>query len=242
MSKSVVIYSGGMDSTVILHHCLNKYDEVYCLTYDYNQRHKEEIEKALNYTTDLGVGEGQKIQQHTVVDLGFYANLASASALTNSAINVPKMKDVIGEAQTTAYVPNRNMVMLSIAVGYAESIGSHDVYYGAALADDTGGYWDCTLEFLNLFNTTLALNRKNKIRVSAPLMPKSKAEIIKWGLEMGVDFSKTLTCYNGGERACGECPSCAARIKGFIDNKLIDPVPYARDIPWQAYQCQPIMS
>jgi 7-cyano-7-deazaguanine synthase len=241
MSKCVVIYSGGMDSTVILHHCLNKYDEVYCLTYDYNQRHKEEIEKALNYTTDLGVGEGQKIAQHTVVDLSFYANLASASALTNSAINVPKMKDVIGEAQTTAYVPNRNMVMLSIAVGYAESIDSQDVYYGAALADDTGGYWDCTLEFLNLFNTTLALNRKNKIRVSAPLMPKSKAEIIKWGLEMGVDFSKTLTCYNGGEKACGECPSCAARIKGFIDNKLIDPIPYAKDIPWQAYQCQPIM-
>ncbi len=240
MSKCVVIFSGGMDSTVLLHYCLTKFDEVYCLTYNYNQRHKIEIDRALDYTASLGVGEGQRITQHVVVDLGFYAQLASSSALTNPDIDVPHMKDVIGEAQTAAYVPNRNMVMISIAVGYAESIDCHDIYYGAALADDTGGYWDCTLEFLNLFNTTLALNRKNKIRVSAPLMPKSKAEIIKWGLEMGVDYSKTLTCYNGGEKACSQCPACAARIRGWIDNKLIDPIPYSKDIPWEAYGCTAI--
>lgn len=242
MSKCVVIYSGGMDSTVILHHAIKNYDEVYCLTYNYNQRHKLEIDKALDYTTELGVGEDQKIRQHTVVDLGFYAKLATASALTNSSINVPKMKEVIGEAQTLAYVPNRNMVMLSIAAGYAESIGSETILYGAALADDTGGYWDCTTEFLNLYNTILALNRKNKIIVQAPLIKMSKSEIIKYGLELGVDFAKTLTCYNGYEQGCGECPACAARIKGFIGLHLIDPVPYSKDIPWQAYNCKPIMS
>ena len=241
MSKCVVIYSGGADSTVILHHAVKNYDTVYCLTYNYNQRHKLEIDKALNYTSDLGVGEGQSVQQHTVVDLGFYANLANASALTNPDIEVPKMKDVIGQAQTLAYVPNRNTVMLSIAAGYAESIGVETILYGAALADDTSGFWDCTKNYLELFNSVLALNRKNTIQVQAPLISKSKKEIIQYGVELGVDFSKTLTCYNGREIACGTCPACTARIKGFIDAKLIDPVPYAIEIDWQKYGCQPIM-
>lgn len=241
MSKCVVIFSGGLDSTVLLHYCMSKFDEVYCLTYNYNQRHKIEIEKALNYTTDIGVGPDQKVKQHTVVDLTFYAQLANSSALTNPDIEVPKMKDVIGHPQNAAHVPNRNMTMLSIAAAYAESIGANDVYYGAALIDDISGHWDGTKEFLNLLNTTLALNRKSAIRVSAPLMVKTKSEIINWGLELGVDFSKTHTCYNGGKEADGDCPSCAARIKGFIDNKLIDPIPYAKPIPWEAYGCKPIL-
>lgn len=241
MSKCVVIYSGGADSTVILHHAIKTFDEVYCLTYNYNQRHKLEIDRAFEYTANLGVGKDQKIVQHTLADLSSYSRLATASALTNDAINVPKMRDVIGEAQTAAYVPNRNMVMLSIAAGFAESIEANTILYGAALADDTGGYWDCTSEFLNLYNTTLGLNRKNKITVQAPLIKMAKAEIVKYGLELGVDFSKTLTCYNGGLKACGECPSCAARIRGFIDLQLIDPIEYIKEIPWQAYNCKPII-
>ena len=241
MSKCVVIYSGGADSTVILHHAIKSYDAVYCLTYNYNQRHKLEIDKALNYTSYRGVGEGQSVQEHTVVDLSFYADLANSSALTNPDIEVPKMRDVIGQAQTLAYVPNRNTVMLSIAAGYAESIGAETILYGAALADDTSGFWDCTKNYLELFNSVLALNRKNTIQVQAPLISKSKKEIIQYGVELGVDFSKTLTCYNGGEIACGTCPACAARIKGFIDAKLIDPVSYAIKIDWQWYGCQPIM-
>lgn len=241
MSKCVVIFSGGADSTVILHHAIKNFDEVYCLTYNYNQRHKLEIEKAINYTADLGVGEDQKIRQHTIVDLTFYAKLADSSALTNSTIDVPKMKDVIGQAQTLAYVPNRNTVMLSIAAGYAESIGAEVILYGAALADDTSGFWDCTGQYLELFNTVLGLNRKNTIQVQAPLIKKSKKEIIQYGVQLGADFSKTLTCYNGGEVACGQCPACTARIKGFIDAKLIDPVKYAIDIDWNKYGCQPIM-
>jgi 7-cyano-7-deazaguanine synthase len=242
MSKCVVIFSGGMDSTVLLHYCLTKFDEVYCLTYNYNQRHKIEIDRALDYTTDIGVGEGQKIQQHVVVDLGFYAQLANSSALTNPDIAVPHMKDVIGHPQNAAHVPNRNMTMLSIAAAYAESIGAGDVYYGAAMIDDISGHWDGTKEFLNMLNTTLALNRKGAVRVSAPLMVKSKSEIIKWGIELGANLGKTHTCYNGEEVACSTCPACSSRLQGFIEAKLIDPVPYAKDIPWQAYQCQPIMS
>lgn len=242
MPNCVVIFSGGADSTVILHHAIKNFDEVYCLTYNYNQRHKLEIEKAINYTSDLGVGEGQKVAQHTIVDLGFYAKLASASALTNPDIAVPKTKDILGEAQTLAYVPNRNTVMLSIAAGYAESIGAETILYGAAMADNTSGYWDCTSQYLEFYNTVLSLNRKNTIQVQAPLIKMSKKEIIQYGVKLGVDFSKTLTCYNGQEIACGICPSCSARLRGFVEAAYKDPVPYAVDIDWTKYGCQPIMS
>ena len=247
MSKCIVIFSGGLDSTVLLHYCMTKFDEVYCLTYNYNQRHKIEIEKALNYTQDICLGESNnpyrdRLKHHNVVNLSFFAQLANSSALTNPDIEVPKMKDVIGHPQNAAHVPNRNMTMLSIAAAYAESIEAKDVYYGAALIDDISGHWDGTKEFLNLLNTTLALNRKQAVRVSAPLMVRSKAEIIKWGLELGVDFSKTHTCYQGEEVACGTCPACASRIQGFLDAQLIDPVSYAKEIPWQTFNCKPIIA
>jgi 7-cyano-7-deazaguanine synthase len=240
--KAVVVFSGGMDSTVVLYHCLKYCDEIYCLTYNYNQRHKDEIEKAVNITTDIGVGDGQRISKHTVVNLGFYGELASASALTNKSIDVPKMKEVIGHPQNAAYVPNRNMVMLSIAVGYAESVGALEVYYGAALADDTSGFWDACSSFLKIYNDTLALNRLNTIKVHAPLIEMSKKDIIKYGIELGADLSKTLTCYSGEEKACGQCPSCSARIRGFIDAGIIDPLPYSANIDWQKYNCKPIIS
>jgi 7-cyano-7-deazaguanine synthase len=236
MSKCVVIFSGGMDSTVILQHCIRKYDQVHCLTYDYNQRHKAEIDRALDYTTSIN----QDNIVHTIVDLGFYSKLASASALTNSDIAVPDMKDVIGDPQCVTYVPNRNMVMLSVAAGYAESIEATDVYYGAALADDTSGYWDCTTEFLLSCNNILKLNRRNTITIFAPLIAMTKAEIIRYGIELGVDYSKTLTCYSGLDKACGKCPSCAARLKGFIDAGIKDPLEYALDIPWEKYNCKDI--
>jgi 7-cyano-7-deazaguanine synthase len=242
MSKCVVIFSGGADSTVILHHAIKNFDEVYCLTYNYNQRHKLEIEKAINYTADLGVGEGQKIQQHTIVDLTFYAKLADSSALTNPDIDVPKMRDVIGEAQNKSHVPNRNMTMLSIAAAYAESRKCDTVLYGAALVDDTSGHWDGTSEFLKRINDCLALNRLHKIQVEAPLIKLSKEEIFKYGIELGADFSKTLTCYNGDQIACGTCPACSSRIAGWVKAKLIDPIQYAIDINWIKYGCQPIIS
>lgn len=240
-NKAVVVFSGGMDSTVVLYHCLQQHEEVYCLTYDYNQRHREEINKAVDITTDIGVGEGQRIKEHRVVDLGFYGQLASASALTNSNINVPKMKEVIGHPQNAAYVPNRNMVMLSIAVGYAESVNARDVYYGAALADDTSGFWDACSSFLKIYNETLALNRLNTIQVKAPLIEMSKKNIINYGIKLGADLSKTLTCYSGKDKNCGECPSCSARIKGFIDAGFIDPLEYSVNIDWKKYNCEPII-
>jgi len=231
MSKAVVIYSGGADSTVILHHCLKYHNEVYALTFDYKQRHRIEIDRAVEYTKDKKI-------THTVIDLGFYSELANSSALTNTEIDVPKMKDVIGDPQNAAYCPNRNMVMLSIAAAYAESVQANDVYYGAAAVDNLSGYFDCTDIFLETLNSALALNRRNTIKIHAPLITMSKKEIIHYGIELGVDFNKTLTCYNGGDIACGECPSCSARIKGFLDSGYKDPLIYNRDINWK--ECKEI--
>jgi len=160
------------------------------------------------------------------------------SALTDNNIEVPKMKEVIGDPQNVAYVPNRNMIFLSLAVGMAESEGASDVLYGAAKADDTSGFWDCTADFRNYLNTILSLNRRNQIKIITPLIDKTKKEIIEYGIELGVDFSQTRTCYTEKEQSCGECPSCSARLAGFIQAKKIDPLSYSRQIDWQKFGCE----
>ena len=227
MSKAVVVFSSGMDSTVLLELCLKNHDDVFVLTFDYNQRHKKEIQKAIEY-----VALHPKIKEHKVIDLSFFRSLAPTSALTSDSIDVPKMKDVIGEAQTTAYVANRNMMFLSIACSYAEAVGASEVYYGAVAVDNLSGFWDATGEFVDGINSLLSLNRMNRIQVQAPLLFKSKKEIIEMGVELRVQFDKTWTCYEGKEISCGVCPSCAARIAGFKKAKRVDPLPYATTINW----------
>lgn len=228
MSKAVVVYSSGMDSTVLLELCLKNHDDVYVLTFDYGQRHRKELDVASVYISQIT----SRIKEHKIIDLKFFRELAPTSALTSDSINVPKMKDVIGEAQPVSYVNNRNMMFLSIACSYAEAVGASEVYYGAVAVDNLSGYWDTTLEFVESINTCLALNRMNPVQVVAPLLFKSKKEIIEMGVELGVQFDKTWTCYEGKEVSCGVCGSCAARIAGFKKAKLVDPLPYAIKIDW----------
>jgi len=230
MSKAVVVYSGGMDSTVLLEHCIKNHDEVYALTFDYNQRHKKEIIVAESYMYNNHCYHGSKVKEHKVIDLKFFRNLVPASALTSDDIDVPKMKDIIGEAQPVTYVPNRNMMLLSIACSYAEAVGATDVYYGAVAVDNLSGYWDCTSEFLEHINNCLALNRMNRIQIQAPLLYKTKKEIIEMGVDLRVKFDQTWTCYEGRELSCGICPSCAARLAGFKKAEIVDPLPYAINI------------
>lgn len=225
MSKAVVVYSSGMDSTVLLHHAFKLHDEVYVLTFDYGQRHKKEVEIAMTICHP-------KIKDHKLIDLKFFRDLAPTSALTSNDIEVPKMKDIIGEAQSTAYVANRNMMFLSIAASYAEAVGAADVYYGAVAVDNLSGFWDCTEEFVESINTLLSLNRMNRIQIQAPLLFKSKKEIIEMGIELGVEFEHTWTCYKGEKISCGTCPSCTARIAGFKKAGVVDPLPYAINIEW----------
>lgn len=239
-NSCVVLYSGGMDSTVVLHHALTNYDKVYALAIDYGQRNIRELSGAEDYITNyiLKSSFAEKLKYSR---LPLPVRLLSfSSALTNDEIEVPKMREVIGDPQNNAYVPNRNMIFLSLAVGMAESVGANHVLYGAAKADDTSGFWDCTPDFRNYLNTILSLNRRNLIEIKTPLIDKTKKQIIEYGIELGVEFGWTRTCYTEHEASCGECPSCSARIAGFMQLKKIDPLKYTRDIPWQTYNCEPL--
>jgi len=223
MSKAVVPVSGGIDSSVILAYAKTKHTQVFPITFDYNQRHSKELKFA----------EMQAGKNYKVIDLPFIRDIATTSSLTNDEIDVAKTKDVLGDAQTVNYVPFRNQMMLSIACAYAESKGADTVYHGAALIDSQAGYWDGSIEFLQSFGNLVALNRKSKISILAPLINKTKREIILLGAKLGVDYSKTWTCYEGKALACGYCTSCSSRIKGFLDAGIKDPLQYERDdIPW----------
>lgn len=234
MSKALVILSGGMDSSILLHYVAKElnYDEVYAITFNYGQRIVREIECA-KYQS-----KACKVKEHKIINMDFFRDISTMSALTNTNLAIPKARDDIGNAQPLSYVPFRNLLLLTTAAGWAESIGASDLYYGAVQTDDFSGYWDCTSLFLNKVNDVYNLNRKNTIKVNAPFMSYSKDLVVKKGIDLQVDFRQTHTCYEGTDPACGECVSCSARIKAFIDNKTIDPIGYSKDIPWSKYNCK----
>ena len=227
--KCVVPISGGIDSTVLLHHavkCGEYSGGVYAISFDYGQRHSKELEYAKRTTQRLNV-------PHKVIDLNFFRQVVDSSSLTNSSIKVAKTRDVLGDAQTVNYVPFRNQMLLSICCAVAESVKADTVFHGAAQIDTQSGYWDGSKEFLSSINELTALNRKHRVNVEAPLIELSKKEIIEWGNDIGVDFSDTWTCYEGEDKACGECTACSSRLKGFIDAGIIDPLEYSLDVPWE---------
>ena len=228
MSKAIVPISGGLDSSVILSIACQRHEDVYAISYDYGQKHYKELLYA-----GCQIDDYKNIEDHKIVDIKFFRDIAFTSSLTNNNIKVAHARDVLGDAQTVNYVPFRNMMMLSIACSYAESVGANSVYHGSALVDSQAGYWDGSSEFLEQINNLTALNRKNRIKIEAPLIQLSKKEIINLGLDNGVNFKDTWTCYEGKELACGYCTACSSRIQGFLDNKIKDPIEYERtDIPW----------
>jgi len=226
MSICVIPISGGLDSTVILRLAKSQGYKIHAVSFKYGQRH---FEKEMSCATEQGYLHADT---HKLLDLSFFKDIVTSSSLTNHEIAVAKTKDTLGDPQTVNYVPNRNMMMLSICTAYAESIGADTVFHGAALVDSQAGYWDGSIEFLGAINEVNELNRRNRVTIEAPLIYKSKKEIIQLGIELEVDFKTTWTCYEGKEKACGECPACSSRIKGFIDAGYIDPIPYDIDIPW----------
>lgn len=235
MSKRCVIpVSGGLDSTVIAHWAKDDGFECHALMYDYGQKHRD------RELTCASMQALKTCKTQKQIDLSFFKQIVNTSSLTNDDIEVAKTRDVLGDPQTVNYVPNRNMMMLSIATAYAEAIGADTVMHGSALVDSQAGYWDGSKEFIQAINNVVDLNRRNKIKISAPLIMKSKQDIIQMGVNSGVDFAQTWTCYEGKDKACGVCTACSSRIKGFIDNKMIDPVQYAIDIPWEKYGCEEI--
>lgn len=230
-TKCVIPVSGGIDSTVILHWVASEDKEIHAVSFNYGQRHFDrEMECAIANCYF-------KSKSHKRINLDFFKDIVSSSSLVNDDIDVAKTKDVLGDPQTVNYVPNRNMMMLSICTAYAESIGASQVYHGSALVDSQAGYWDGSKEFLSAINKVNALNRRDRVEIIAPLIMMSKKDIVLRGIEHGVDFANTWTCYEGKEKACGECPACSSRIQGFIEAGYIDPIEYDRDIPWGDYNC-----
>ncbi len=225
--KVVVVLSGGLDSSTLLYDTFSKYSQVYAISFEYGQKHSRELEFAKYHSTKLGVID------HKILDITFMKDITKgASALTDDDIEIPHIKDTLGDPQPISYVPNRNMIMLSIAASYAEAIGATRVLYGAQAHDTYSGYWDASPEFLPQINNVLQLNRRNKIAIEAPFVLLKKPELIKLGSELGLDYSMTTSCYNGHKKACGTCPTCSDRIKAFMDAGVEDPIEYETAISW----------
>lgn len=223
--KAVVLLSGGLDSTTLLHYVIKRlgYDHVCALTVLYGQKHSREIDAAKWQCECL-----PEVKVWKTIDIELLSELIEGtSALTDDSIEVPTLDSLSDEdlRQPPTYVPNRNMIMLSLAAAYAESQGCEELYYGAQ-AQDEYGYWDCTCDFIERVNNVLALNRRNSVVVRAPFVNMRKSEELALGLELGVDYSHTWTCYRGAEKACGECPTCVERLKAFDEAGVADPLAY----------------
>ncbi|HOV73351.1 MAG TPA: 7-cyano-7-deazaguanine synthase QueC [Candidatus Hydrogenedentes bacterium] len=220
---AVVLLSGGADSTVLLCHAGRHlgHAPLHAISFRYGQRHARELACAAHQAERAGA-------LHTVLDISFMgALLREGSALVAGGAAVPSLADLAAEdlEQPPTYVPNRNMMLLAMAAAYAEARGICDVYYGAQ-AQDEYGYWDCTPDFVRRLNRVLALNRRNRVWIHAPFAEMRKSEIIRLGLDLGVDFAHTWSCYRGGECACGTCPTCVERLNAFAATGVVDPVPY----------------
>jgi len=222
MKKAVILLSGGLDSSTVLAIAKNQNFECYALTVNYGQRHTVEIERAEKIAEIFGV------KQHKVVNLDM--RWIGGSALT-SDIPVPKNRAEDDSIPIT-YVPARNTIMLSLTLGWAESLCAHDIFIGVN-AVDYSGYPDCRPEFIKSFENTANLATREgvegrKFKIHAPLIKMSKAEIIKTGVELGVDYSITISCYDPDKKgnACGKCDACKLRKEGFLQAKITDPTNY----------------
>ena len=224
--KAVALLSGGIDSTTTAAIALSRGFDVHALTFRYGQRHELEVEAARRVADRLG------IHHHVVLDIDLRP--FGGSALT-ADIPVPKDTpiDEIGRQIPVTYVPARNTIFLSFALGWAEVLDASDIFLGAN-ALDYSGYPDCRPEFIRAFQTMADLatragvEQDRRLTIHTPLIALSKSEIIRQGLALGLDYGMTLTCYDPSPdgAACGRCEACVLRLKGFREAGLEDPAPY----------------
>lgn len=216
-SATVVIYSGGMDSYTVLHRALKEGLTVHALSFDYSQRHSRELTTARLVCEQLNVS-------HQVVDIRAIHGLIDNSALTNSNISMPE-GDYAADNLRSTVVPNRNMILLSLAIAKAVNIGAERVDYGAHGGDHIL-YPDCRPEFVEAMNHVAGIANFEPVILHAPYLTSSKADILRDGLSMGLDYRHTWTCYEGRELACGQCGSCRERLAAFAANETVDPLEY----------------
>lgn len=216
--NAVVLLSGGLDSTTCLSIACHEGYELYVLSFDYDQRHKKELDCAVN------ISKHYKVKEHRIIRL----ELTGGSALTDSSINIPDHSS--NATIPITYVPARNTLFLSYALGYAEFIGATAIYIGVS-AIDYSGYPDCRPEFIEAFQRVVDVGTKagvegNSIKIITPLLNLSKAETIQVAVQNNAPLYLTTSCYNGREKACGRCDSCVLRLNGFEQAGIEDPVEY----------------
>lgn len=222
VQKAIVLLSGGMDSTTCLAIAKEQGFDCYALSFIYGQRSRQEVTAA-----EL-IAKSSHVVKHNVIRLD--TDNFMGSALTDKDIDIPKNQH--SDEIPITYVPARNTVFLSIALGWAEVVGAYDIFYGANIVDYSG-YPDCRPEYISAFEKLANLATKigvegRKIHIHAPLLYLSKKEIILQGKALGVDYSKTISCYDVdiNSAACGKCDSCLLRSKGFLEAGVEDPTPY----------------
>ena len=222
ISRSVVLLSGGMDSATVLALASQAGEECYALSFDYGQKHNAELSAARAIATQL------KAKEHRIINIDM-AQLGG-SALTDAAIDVPEAG---GEGIPVTYVPARNTVFLSLGLAWAEVLEADAIYVGVN-AVDYSGYPDCRPEYIAAFQVmaNLATKRTTEgrgVEIRTPLIAMSKADIVRTGQELGVDFAQTVSCYSADESgaACGHCDACELRRQGFAAAGLADPTRYS---------------
>jgi 7-cyano-7-deazaguanine synthase len=222
--KAVILLSGGLDSSTVLYQAKADNCECYAISFDYQQRHRRELQSALQVAQAAGVVEHQLVN--------FDLRKWGGSALTDDAIDLPQARSVaqMGQDIPVTYVPARNTIFLSFALGYAEAIAAQRVYIGVN-ALDYSGYPDCRPDYLQAMQEVFRLGTKQgredqAIGIVAPLLELKKTEIIQLGNQLGVPWELTWSCYAGGEKACGVCDSCLLRLAAFQELGLVDPIVY----------------
>jgi 7-cyano-7-deazaguanine synthase len=236
-APAVILFSGGLDSTTILALAKHLGYRCFALSINYGQKHSSELEAAKQIALSLGV------EQHEMIHLDLPR--FGGSALTDHSLHIPTSNDQANlntkePVIPITYVPARNTIMLSLALAWAESIASLDIFYGAN-AVDYSGYPDCRPEYVRSFEAMAnlatkagveSLDPENRFRIHAPIIQMSKAEIIQLGTEMGINYSQTVSCYqaNTNGEACGICESCQLRKTGFIQAGISDPTRYQAHI------------
>ena len=227
--KAVVLLSGGLDSTTTLAIAKSEGYTPYALTFRYGQRHSAEIAAAQRVAAQIGVA------QHVIVDIDL--RLFGGSALTDE-IAVPKGRSLeeMGEGIPITYVPARNTIFLSFALAWAEVMEANDIFIGVNVLDYSG-YPDCRPEYIHAYEqmanlaTKAGVEGRQRLSIHTPLIALNKAQIIQRGLELGVDYGLTLSCYDPSPtgEACGRCDACLLRLKGFAESGQRDPVAYQQE-------------
>ena len=232
----LVVLSGGLDSTTSLRLCVEKYgpENVFALSFDYGQRQRHELTLAAKTCLKLGVS-------HEILDLRVLNSIGMGfSANIDTGIAMPTIKEVLGNPRPVTYVPNRNMILMSLAAAQAEKLGVATIACGFQMVDEYG-YWDTTQRFVDKLNDVLNENRNIKIRIIAPFAHLTKKDEIKAILDIDGNldlFKNTITCYNPQYNleedsysiSCGLCPSCSERIKAFKSLNLKDPIQYTYEV------------